>query len=119
MEKAAVARAVLVVDGGGCLAAAAALMADRRVGDLVHPSQAWRLPVGLALGATSTILLGSAARQSPTQSAMRCAALVNAGWVAACVAALSRPLPTSGRVLVGTTFALDAAVGTAQWALSR
>lgn len=110
---------MLTVDGVGCLAAAAALMADGRVGDLVHPAQSWRLPVALALGTTSTLLLAGAANSSPTPSTLRRTALVNAGWVVACLTALSRSLRTSGRVLVATTAGLDAAVGAVQWSLAK
>lgn len=106
-----------MLDGAGCLAAAGALIASHRVGDLVHPSRSWRRPTTAALAATSAVLLAGSVSDEPSPAVLRGSALVNAGWVAVCATALSRPLPTTGRALVATTAALDAAVGTAQWLL--
>lgn|GEM_PF-3585306 len=106
------ARAVLVVDGAGCLAAGAAL-AVPAVGARVALRGRW--PAVAALALTGAGLLAGA--RDPRPASLILAGVVNAGWVATCLRATSGRDDAVGRGVLVTTAVLDAAAGGLQLAL--
>lgn len=111
-----VARAVLIADGAGCLAAAAALAAAPAASDRLAPLIGARGPLLAALALTGASLLASA-RKADAGALSRCAA-VNATWAAGCALAVrGRHTPTS-RTLVRITGVADLAMAIVQGALA-
>lgn len=117
MERAELARGILLVDGVGCAAAALVVLTQRRLVGLVDPTLRARWPLVAALGATSATLLLGARNRRPADRDLARAAAVNAAWVTACLAALRRPATRTGAALIATTAALDGATGAVQWCL--
>lgn len=136
------ARALLAADGLGCAVAGAALAGSDGLLRAVDPSLRLRLPLVLALGATSASLLSAAARTEPRREDLLRSAAVNGVWTGACLAALVRGLARRGSVrtertragsagaapsplgpsgvglgLIAATAVFDAAAGLVQWRL--
>ncbi|MFD6857356.1 hypothetical protein ACFWCF_08450 [Rhodococcus sp. NPDC060090] len=117
MNRDELARAVLGLDGIGCAAAAVAVSLDERAAGSVDPSQRVRVPVAVALGATSVVLVRAAVRRPARRRDLEIAAAVNLGWVAACCVGLSRAPSRLGRGLLITTALSDGVAAVAQWSL--
>lgn len=111
------ARAVLAVDGAGCAAAAVTIAGSERFAGSFDPSLRSRRPVAVALGATSALLIASAVRDRPTNRDLERAALVNTGWVGACLAGLAAPPPRAGVLILAATAVLDGAAAAVQLSL--
>lgn len=107
-----VARGVLVLDGVGCLVSSVAVAASPRLVGVIDESMRSRPWIVGALAATGTMMTAGGLRSgSPT--ALRSAAVANAGWVAGC--ALAVPGRTGwGLRLVSATALLDATMGVLQ-----
>lgn len=110
-------RWLLLGDGAGCLAGAAAVAGVRDLARAVDPSGRARFPLALAMGLTGAGLLMSSRAPAPERS-LRPAAAVNAAWVCACLAGLPGRSGT-GRLLVGATAVLDGVAGLSQVFLAR
>lgn len=110
-------RAVLAADGVGCAAAAVLVLSEERMALSFDPSPRSRWPVAAALGATSALLFSGALRELPGNQHLERAAVVNAGWVPACVVGLLGRPSRSGVVVLTATAALDGAAAMAQLAL--
>lgn len=116
-NRAGFARGLLVLDGVGCAAAGGVVLASKPLVRFVDPSLRARVPLAVALGATSALLLAGARRPEPANPDLERAAAVNAAWAATCLVALARPASTTGAVLIAVTAVLDGATGAAQWLL--
>jgi hypothetical protein len=106
-----------MLDALGCAATAGLIVAAPAALRPVDPSTRSRWPMVAALAVTSATCVYGA--RSPSPAALRGAALLNSGWVAASLATLTRDRDKVGRTLVVTTAALDAAAGMLQFTLSR
>lgn len=111
----ALSKAVLLADGLGCAAAAAAV-SMHRVYRIVDPELTAQSAVRTGLLVTSGVCIFGAVT-NPCR-ALRSAAVINAGWVGVCLSSLKHQHTVLGRVLVGATAVFDAAAGYAQWRLS-
>ncbi|HLS15927.1 MAG TPA: hypothetical protein VK095_15570 [Beutenbergiaceae bacterium] len=111
------ARRILAADGVGCALAAGVVLGSRQLGPGLEPIANRRLQIALALGATSALLLTGAGRRRLSDRDLEGAAVVNAGWVVVCLAALRRRPPRVTAALIGATAVLDAGAAAAQWHL--
>lgn len=119
MNQAKGARAVLALDALGCAAAAGLVAVVPTALRPIDPGLRSRRPVVAALTLTAATCMRGAWSPRPSPASMRTAALVNGGWVAACLIALPRQREALGATLLALTAAMDAAAGELQWALSR
>lgn len=119
MQSTRTVRGVLLLDATGCAATAGLLTLTPSALRPVDPSLTSRWPIVAALVATSAACACGARSTSPTRGDMRVAALLNSGWVIACLITLARDRDRTGTALVATTAVLDASMGVAQWALSH
>lgn len=111
------ARMLLLLDAAGCAATAGVVLGFPGIFRIVDPSLRARLPVALALAGTAAASAYGARTKRPTPGAMVVAALLNAGWVATCLAAAPSRTDSRGKALVLTTAVLDGVVGGLQLAL--
>lgn len=110
-------RGVLALDAIGCAATAAVVVAVPSVLRPVDPPLTSRWPFVAALTLTAGMCAYGARTPEPSETAMTAAAIINGGWVAACVVALRCRSTDLGSALIGATAVLDGAVGGLQWTL--
>lgn len=108
-------KAVLLVDGLGCAAAAAAVSMPR-VYRVVDPELTTQSAVRKGLLVTSGVCILGAVTNP--RRMLQPAAVVNAGWVGACLCSFKHQRTVLGRVLAAGTAVFDAAAGSVQWRLS-
>ncbi|MDV8000646.1 hypothetical protein [Rhodococcus sp. IEGM 1408] len=113
----AAARWILGADGIGCAVAGVAPAIRTPVGAVVESEVGSKWPIVCALAATSVLLGTGAQEHVPSERALRRAALVNAGWVAMCVAARAQRPRRAAVAVFAATAVSDAVVGAAQWTL--
>ena len=111
------ARAVLALDAIGCAVAAAAAASCPAVTRPMDASPRVRWLIASTLALTSMLCANGARIPQPSAANLTAASALNGSWVATCLVALPRQNRRLGRVLVATTAACDAVVGSLQWSL--
>lgn len=115
------ARGILLADSISCAVAGIALAIPGPVATVVESAVesavGTRWPIVGALAATSVLLGSGALEAAPSDRTLGRAALVNAGWVAACGVALTRRPGRAAAAVFTATAVADGAAAAVQWAL--